>query len=444
MGLVSIDKFQLKVILETSLDDIPNSSEREQMIKDKEYAAKIAPLVQNHHFLLVTLLLLNSAANEALPIFLDAIVPSYVAVIISVTLVLFFGEIIPSAIFTGSSQLSMAASLAWLVRGLQFVLCPVAWPIAKGLDCCLGEDHSASYRAGQLKAVIRLQGQATAGDGLNQDEVNMLQGALEMRRTRAEMAMTPLRKVVMKSLDDPLDAKCFQFIREHGYSRIPIYEGHRHNVRGFLHTSCLVGVAPDASRTMRDLRDQFHTPMLCDLNRSLLDVLNDFQKGVHIGLVTDDVPSVKAALDRGDPIPADVKMAGIITMEDCLEKLISEDILDESDTSVLHAHGGGGRIYELPCPSPSLQSSSPRLAASPRVARASEEQDKETLLPPRIGSDLRRSSTVPPTLSHHPSPGLPPDQPHLHQPHQLAAGAVDRETRLRVLVRMRALTYLCN
>ena len=37
---------------------------------------------------------------QALPLFLDRIVPSYMAIILSVTLVLFFGEIIPSAIFT--------------------------------------------------------------------------------------------------------------------------------------------------------------------------------------------------------------------------------------------------------------------------------------------------------------------------------------------------------
>lgn len=38
---------------------------------------------------------------EALPIFLDAIVPSVLAIVISVTAVLFFGEIIPQAVCTG-------------------------------------------------------------------------------------------------------------------------------------------------------------------------------------------------------------------------------------------------------------------------------------------------------------------------------------------------------
>jgi hypothetical protein len=52
----------------------------------------------------VTLLLFNSLANEALPIFLAELVPGYVAVALSVTMILVFGEIIPSAVFTGATK----------------------------------------------------------------------------------------------------------------------------------------------------------------------------------------------------------------------------------------------------------------------------------------------------------------------------------------------------
>ena len=45
---------------------------------------RILPLIENHHFLLCTLLLFNAAANEALPIFLDAIMPAWAAGITSI------------------------------------------------------------------------------------------------------------------------------------------------------------------------------------------------------------------------------------------------------------------------------------------------------------------------------------------------------------------------
>jgi hypothetical protein len=60
-------------------------------------AQVLLPIILKRHRLLVTLLLINSLANEALPLFLDKIVPSHVAILLSVTAVLIFGEILPTA-----------------------------------------------------------------------------------------------------------------------------------------------------------------------------------------------------------------------------------------------------------------------------------------------------------------------------------------------------------
>ena len=60
------------------------------------------PFLQDHHLLLVTLLLVNAVANESLPLFLDSLgLPHFLTVGLSVIGVLVFGEIIPSAVFTG-------------------------------------------------------------------------------------------------------------------------------------------------------------------------------------------------------------------------------------------------------------------------------------------------------------------------------------------------------
>lgn len=50
------------------------------------------------HFLLVTLLLCNAVAMEALPLFLDRLADPVTAILISVTAVLVFGEILPQAV----------------------------------------------------------------------------------------------------------------------------------------------------------------------------------------------------------------------------------------------------------------------------------------------------------------------------------------------------------
>ena len=58
----------------------------------QRYARRILHLVRRHHLLLVTLLLANAVAVESMPIFLAKLTSEVVAVIVSVTAVLLFGE----------------------------------------------------------------------------------------------------------------------------------------------------------------------------------------------------------------------------------------------------------------------------------------------------------------------------------------------------------------
>ena len=144
MGLLSLDPLDLLIKIRTS--DPATSAQ----------AQAVLPIVTNHHRLLVTLLLINAGANEALPLFLDELVPSYMAIILSVTLVLFCGEIIPSAIFTGPNQLRIAAKLAPLTRLLMFTTAPISYPIAKVLDKMLGHAESSNYSRREIMALVQV------------------------------------------------------------------------------------------------------------------------------------------------------------------------------------------------------------------------------------------------------------------------------------------------
>lgn len=80
IGLMSLDPTTLAVLRDGG------------SAKEKRYAACILPLVSRHHLLLVTLLLANSAAVEAMPLFLDRVSDNITAIVVSVTAVLTFGE----------------------------------------------------------------------------------------------------------------------------------------------------------------------------------------------------------------------------------------------------------------------------------------------------------------------------------------------------------------
>jgi metal transporter CNNM len=64
-GLLSLDNFDIEVL------------RRSGSPLEKKHAARIAPVLAHQHWLLVTLLVCNAAALEALPIVLDELVPTY-------------------------------------------------------------------------------------------------------------------------------------------------------------------------------------------------------------------------------------------------------------------------------------------------------------------------------------------------------------------------------
>lgn len=124
--------------------------------QEKEIASKIQEVLHDKHRLLVTLLVSNAAAMEALPIFLNKLVPEWLAIVISTTLVLFIGEVIPQAICTGPKQLEIAAAVAPITKGLIWVLSPLNIPLGKSLDILLGTHSRNRFMNTDLRTLIEL------------------------------------------------------------------------------------------------------------------------------------------------------------------------------------------------------------------------------------------------------------------------------------------------
>ena len=163
---------------------------------------------------------------EALPIFLDRLLNPVAAILISVTAILIFGEVLPQAICK-KIGLQIGAQLAWLVRLLMFITWPISYPFGKLLDWLFGEEK-ALFRRAQLREFVTLHAEAD-GEGeesmLTSDEVQVIHGALDMAHKTADAAMTPLDKVFSISADAPLNRALLGQIIDAGHSRVPVYEG---------------------------------------------------------------------------------------------------------------------------------------------------------------------------------------------------------------------------
>ncbi|KAG9134066.1 hypothetical protein Leryth_004750 [Lithospermum erythrorhizon] len=200
----------------------------------KSVTEKILPVVKNQHLLLCTLLICNAAAMEALPIFLDALVTSWGAILISVTLILLFGEIIPQSVCTRYG-LAIGATAAPLVRVLVWICSPVAYPISKLLDYLLGHGQLTLFRRAELKMLVNLHGnEAGKGGELTHDETTIIAGALELSEKTAGDAMTPIYETFAIDINAKLDRDLMNIIQEKGHSRIPVYYEQHQNIIGLI------------------------------------------------------------------------------------------------------------------------------------------------------------------------------------------------------------------
>ncbi len=246
VGLLSLDTTKLEIKIMTGTE------------KEKQAARSILPIIRQLHLLLVTLLLFNAMANETLPVFLGALMPNYLAVIVSVLLVLVFGEIIPSAFFTGPNQLVTGALLTPLVYLLFALFYPVAYPISKMLDYWLGEDEdTGNITRTELEALVVLQGddykrlhrnntfghelpsteevENAVGGGLSSHEVKLMTGVLKLSKMVVKEAMIPVENVCMISSMTKLNQKSLHDILESGFSRIPVYQKYnKSHILGYM------------------------------------------------------------------------------------------------------------------------------------------------------------------------------------------------------------------
>ncbi|KAJ6321168.1 hypothetical protein OIU77_011300 [Salix suchowensis] len=381
LGLMSLGLVDLEIL------------QRSGTSTEKKQAAAILPVVQKQHQLLVTLLLCNAVAMEALPIYLDKLFNQYVAIILSVTFVLAFGEVIPQAICTRYG-LAVGANFVWLVRILMITCYPVAYPIGKVLDCVLGHNE-ALFRRPQLKALVSIHSQeAGKGGELTHDETTIISGALDLTEKTAEEAMTPIESTFSLDVNSKLDWEAMGKILARGHSRVPVYSGNPKNIIGLLLVKSLLTVRPETETPVSavSIRRIPRVPS----NMPLYDILNEFQKGSsHMAAVVKAKGKSKAlppTIDREEPegnkvtgrdsqlttpllsmqdeksdsvvvdidrisrsgrhpslqrndastngLPQlsedieDGEVIGIITLEDVFEELLQEEIVDETDEYV--------------------------------------------------------------------------------------------------------------
>ncbi|XP_072702150.1 metal transporter CNNM4 isoform X1 [Ciconia boyciana] len=311
LGLMALDPMELRIVQNCGTD------------KEKRYARKIEPIRRKGNYLLCSLLLGNVLVNTTLTILLDDLIGSGIGAIVASTIgIVIFGEIVPQALCSRHG-LAVGANTIVVTKFFMLVTFPLSYPISKLLDCILGQEIGTVYNREKLVEMLKV---TEPYNDLVREELNMIQGALELRTKTVEDVMTPLQNCFMINSDAILDFNTMSEIMESGYTRIPVYEDERSNIMDILYVKDLAFVDPDDCTPLKTITKFYNHPVHVVFHDTKLDaMLEEFKKGKSHLAIVQKVNNE----GEGDPF---YEVLGLVTLEDVIEEIIKSEILDESDT----------------------------------------------------------------------------------------------------------------
>ncbi|KAJ7988288.1 hypothetical protein DPEC_G00322020 [Dallia pectoralis] len=310
LGLMALDPMELRIVQSCGSE------------KEKKYARKIEPIRSKGNYLLCSLLLGNVLVNTTLTILLDDLIGSGLGAVVASTVgIVIFGEIVPQALCSRHG-LAVGANTIQVTKFFMLLTFPLSFPVSKLLDVLLGQEIGTVYNREKLVEMLKV---TEPYNDLVKEELNMIQGALELRNKTVESVMTPLGHCFMIQNDAVLDFNTMSEIMESGYTRIPVFDEERSNIVDILYVKDLAFVDPDDCTTLKTITKFYNHPVHFVFHDTRLDsMLEEFKKGKSHLAIVQKVNNE----GEGDPF---YEVLGLVTLEDVIEEIIKSEILDESD-----------------------------------------------------------------------------------------------------------------
>jgi metal transporter CNNM len=275
-------------------------------------ARRVLPLRQHTHLTLASILLTNIAAVSATSLVLDQRLNGWVAGLVSTLLIVVFGEVIPQALFAKNS-LAWASLFAPLLKAMIIVTYVISKPLQLLLDKLFPRTRAKLQSRHELGLLIT-EHLSDESSELDEDEVEIMRGALSLSEKRVRDIMTDIRHTYWLTPDTLLDDAKIDEVKAKAYSRIPIFNPQLTKCYGLLLMKDLVDVDFDDNTYHVD--DMPLHPVQLVGSMTALDTM--FRKFITAGT-------------HLIPIERDDEIIGIVTIEDLLEEIVGHEIEDETD-----------------------------------------------------------------------------------------------------------------
>lgn len=280
-------------------------------------AKRVLPLRQAAHLSLAAILFANVAVVSATSLVLEHHFNGLIAGVATTLLMVVFGEVLPQALFVKRS-LFYSALFAPLIRLVIILTYPVSKPLSLLLDRMLGaSDGPHLHTRAELGLIISEHKLYDDDSELDEDEVEIIQGALQLSNKTVKDIMSPIKSVYWLKPDAVLDAKTVDEIKLRGYSRVPVLNKGMTDCYGVILMKDMVDIDFDEN-PVPVMNFRLH-PAKPIGSRTALDTM--FHK----------LSKIKSHLT---PVEQNGKIIGIITTEDLIEEIIGHEIEDETDQAM--------------------------------------------------------------------------------------------------------------
>ncbi|HSW85647.1 MAG TPA: CNNM domain-containing protein [Candidatus Saccharimonadales bacterium] len=275
-------------------------------------AARVLPLRRNTHLTLASILLTNVAVVSATSLVLDQRLNGWLAGLLSTLLIVVFGEVLPQALFS-KNPLAWSSTFAPVLRAMTIITYVISKPLQLLLDRLFPMQTTELQSRRELGLLIT-EHLANSSSELDEDEIEIMRGALQLSEKRVRDIMTDIRHTYWLTMDTVLDDAKIDELKANGFSRIPIFNRRLTKCYGILLMKDLVDIDFDDNRFQVD--DMTLHPVQLVGSMTALDTM--FRKFISSGT-------------HLIPIEKDDEIIGIVTIEDLLEEIVGHEIEDETD-----------------------------------------------------------------------------------------------------------------
>jgi CBS domain containing-hemolysin-like protein len=234
------------------------------------------------------------------------------AVLGVVLVVVFCNQLLPSLLFNRTRG-RWAARLIWPIRLLLWLMTPITVFVRFFFSVAALAEEPASA---QEEAAVDVEALLEAGEEegiLEESDRDLVRSAVEFGDKLVREVMTPRPEVFAVPASTTLE-QFLELLREHNFSRVPVYAASLDNVTGIAFAHDLLQIADEEARTRTVASIQRPAEFVPETKRGY-ELLREMQREKqHMRIVIDEYGGV----------------SGLVTIEDLLEQIVG-NIKDEHE-----------------------------------------------------------------------------------------------------------------